>query len=145
MSDSNEIIRNQDGSPKLPDWIVKMAEGMQSLREVDALDDMIMTLPAEQLKQVYSKLDLGVFQQFLEWQMENNPCSPLKLTSLLRINGRPFTLAKHPFFEPLFYPDLPDSLLLVCGRQVGKSTGLAAQGVLQGAAGDGHFADGATA
>jgi hypothetical protein len=134
MSDSKEIIRNQDGSPKLPDWIVKMAEGMQSLREVDALDDMIMTLPADQLKQVYSKLSMEVFQQFLEWQMENNPCSPLKLTSLLRINGRPFTLAKHPFFEPLFYPDLPDSLLLVCGRQVGKSTGLAAQGVLQGAA-----------
>jgi len=134
MDGSKDIFNADPKSANIPDWVVRMANGMGSLREIDALDDMIMTLPAEQLKELHSKLSLADFQKFLEAQMQLNPSSPLWLTSLLRINGRPFTLARHPFSAPLFYPDLPDSLLLVCGRQVGKSSSLAAQGVLQGAA-----------
>jgi hypothetical protein len=120
--------------PELPDWLRKMVSGMKSLREIDQLDDLIMTMPADKLKALQGRLDMDLFRRFMEWQLASNPASPIRLTSLLRINGRPFTLAKHPFFEPMFYPDLPDSTLLVCARQVGKSTHLAAQGVLQAGA-----------
>jgi hypothetical protein len=119
MSDSKDLVT--EGMPELPDWLRKMVSGMKSLREIDQLDDLIMTMPAERLKELHGRLDMDLFKRFMEWHVASNPSSPVRLTSLLRINGRPFTLSKHPFFEPMFYPDLPDSLLLVCARQVGKA------------------------
>lgn len=53
------------------------------------------------------------------------------LPILLRLRGRPYTLNDHFPMEPLFRKDMPLQTLLRCGRQVSKSTSLAAQGVVQ--------------
>lgn len=130
----------KDEKPKVdlttlaPKWVVDMAAGMKSICEVDDIDDRVFSLPPDQLNELASKLDITEFSKFLKFYLDMNQASPIRLTSMLRLNGRPFTLAKHKFFEPLFYPNLPDRTLLVCARQVGKSTHIAAQGVLQAAA-----------
>lgn len=139
MSDSEKINETRgkvDISSLAPPWVVDMARKMTSIREVDQIDDMVFSLPPEQLKELYGRLDMSAFSKFLSRYLEANNSSPIRLTSMLRLNGRPFTLVKHKFFEPLFYPDLPDRTLLVCARQVGKSTHIAAQGVLQAASMD---------
>lgn len=53
------------------------------------------------------------------------------LPMMLRLRGRPYTLEDHFPMEPLFHTELPVQSLLRCGRQVSKSTTLAAQGVIQ--------------
>ena len=118
----------------MPGWVHDMASGMKSLTEVDAIDDVVFGLNPAKLNEMYSKLNLQDFSKFLESTLAEKAYSPIRLTSMLRLNGKPFTLAKHRFFEPMFYPNLPDRTLLVCARQVGKSTHIAAQGVLQAAA-----------
>ena len=137
MNDSNEIFNDRpkvDLTSLAPKWVVDMASDMKSIREVDGIDDMVFAMSPEKIKEIYSKLDMGEFRRFMSTYLDNNLSSPIRLTSMLRLNGRPFTLVKHKFFEPLFYPNLPDRTLLVCARQVGKSTHIAAQGVLQAAA-----------
>jgi hypothetical protein len=60
-----------------------------------------------------------------------------RLTSLVpvlpyffRLKGQPYTLKDHFVMEPLFSAQMPQSLILKTGRQVTKSSSLAAQGVL---------------
>lgn len=137
MNDSRKISEEKpkvDLTTLAPRWVVDMANNMKSICEIDEIDDRVFALPPEKLQDLHDKLDINEFSKFLKYYLETNRSSPIRLTSMLRLNGRPFTLAKHKFFEPLFYPDLPDRTLLVCARQVGKSTHLAAQGVLQSAA-----------
>jgi len=52
------------------------------------------------------------------------------LPLFLNLKGRPYTLDDHYPFEPFFRTLLPRSVLLKTGRQVSKSTSLAAQGVV---------------
>jgi hypothetical protein len=136
MNNSEEI---NDQKPKTdltslaPKWVVDMANNMKSICQIDDIDNMIFTMSPEKLKEMYSRLNMHDFAKFMKMYLNMNQFSPIHLTSMLRLNGRPFTLVKHKFFEPLFYPNLPDRTLLVCARQVGKSTHIAAQGVLQAA------------
>jgi hypothetical protein len=52
------------------------------------------------------------------------------LPLMLQLKGKPYSLRDHFPFEPMFRTRMPDSLVYKCGRQVSKSTSLAAQGVL---------------
>ncbi len=52
------------------------------------------------------------------------------LPLLLRLKGKPYTLDEHFPFEPFFRTRVPREILFKCGRQVAKSTSLAAQGVV---------------
>lgn len=53
------------------------------------------------------------------------------LPVILRLKGTPFTLNDHFPFEPLFHTRMPEALIVVAGRQVGKSASITAQGVVQ--------------
>ena len=54
------------------------------------------------------------------------------LPMLLQLRGKPFTLQEHIQFEPMFrVTEVPQRQIFVCGRQVGKSTCLAARQVLR--------------
>lgn len=55
------------------------------------------------------------------------------LPLILSLNGKPYTLSDHFPFEPLFQFQLARRLVLKTGRQVSKSTSLAARGVLMSA------------
>jgi hypothetical protein len=55
--------------------------------------------------------------------------SPL-LPLLLNLKGGPYTLRHHYPFEPFFRTTLPTQTLVKSGRQVAKSTSLAAQGLI---------------
>jgi len=57
------------------------------------------------------------------------PALPLLLT----LKGKAYSLQKHFPMEPLFTLRPPRTFVLMCGRQVSKSTGLAAQGCVQSA------------
>lgn len=52
-------------------------------------------------------------------------CAPL-----LRLNDRPYTLDEHFLVESLFRTRMPKHLTLKAGRQIAKSTTLAAQGII---------------
>lgn len=52
------------------------------------------------------------------------------LPLLLRLKGKPYTLKNYFPFEPFFRTRVPKRVLLKTGRQVSKSTSLAAQGVV---------------
>lgn len=56
--------------------------------------------------------------------------SPM-LPYLLNLRGEPYDLSSHFVMEPLFKTELPWKTLVKCGRQVSKSTSLAAQGFIQ--------------
>ena len=129
----DEEKKKNDLTALAPKWVVEMANNMKSICQVDDIDDLVFAMSPEKLSEMYAKLDMNEFSKFMKMYLELNQSSPIRLTSMLRLNGRPFTLVKHKFFEPLFYPNLPDRTLLVCARQVGKSTHIAAQGVLQAA------------
>lgn len=58
--------------------------------------------------------------------MSLKPLLPL----LLKLKGKPYRLHNYFPFEPFFRTRMPKSVLLKTGRQVSKSTSLAAQGVL---------------
>lgn len=56
------------------------------------------------------------------------------LPFLLNLKGKPYSLARHPQMEVLYkIRDVPLRTLLMCGRQVSKSTNLAAQAVVHSA------------
>ena len=136
MTDSEKFDekRKNDITPLVPRWVKDMVGNMKSICEIDDIDDMVFALTPAQTAEMYAKLDMTQFSKFMQHHLATSKSSPLRLTSMLRLNGKPFTLVKHKFFEPLFYPNLPDRTLLACARQVGKSTHIAAQGVLQAAA-----------
>ena len=52
------------------------------------------------------------------------------LESMLQLKGKPFSLARHFPFEPFYKTLMPKKVVLISGRQVAKSTSLAAQGIL---------------
>lgn len=52
------------------------------------------------------------------------------LPLLLRLKGKPYRLSNYFPFEPFFRTRMPKTVLLKTGRQVSKSTSLAAQGVV---------------
>jgi hypothetical protein len=52
------------------------------------------------------------------------------LPALLTLKGKPYNLNRHFPFEPFFNTFMPRNLVLKTGRQVSKSTSLAAQGVI---------------
>jgi hypothetical protein len=52
------------------------------------------------------------------------------LPAMLALKGRPYTLTNHFPFEPFFRTRMPKTTLLKTGRQVSKSTSLAAQGII---------------
>ena len=52
------------------------------------------------------------------------------LPLFLHLKGKPFTLKRHFPFEPFYNTILPKKVVLKTGRQVSKSTNLAAQGVI---------------
>ena len=121
---------------KLPDWAQNTVNKCKYYRDIDNIDEEVFSTPQGDLQEMLNQIPPELYQSFVNHISSSKAWeeSPVKLTSLLRINGKPFTLAKHRFFEPMFYSDLPPRLLLVCGRQVGKSSNMAAQGVLQAAA-----------
>lgn len=55
------------------------------------------------------------------------------LPLLLSLKGEPYTLTQHFPFEPFFRTRMPKVILLLTGRQVSKSTSLAAQGIVSSA------------
>jgi hypothetical protein len=52
------------------------------------------------------------------------------LPLVLNLNGKPYTLSQHYPFAPLFRMLMPKNMVLKTGRQVSKSTSLAAHGVV---------------
>lgn len=52
------------------------------------------------------------------------------LPCLLNLSGQPYTLEDHFVFEPFFSTQMPRFTVLKTGRQVSKSTSLAAQGII---------------
>jgi hypothetical protein len=52
------------------------------------------------------------------------------LPCLLTLKGNPYTLEDHFPFAPLFRTHMPENLVVMSGRQVSKSTSLAANGVV---------------
>jgi hypothetical protein len=58
--------------------------------------------------------------------------SPL-LPYMLSLKGKPYTLERHFPLEPFFNTNMPRKILLKAGRQIGKSTVLAAQGIVSAA------------
>ncbi len=55
------------------------------------------------------------------------------LPGLLHLHGRPYSLQDYFPMEPVFKLESPHKMILKCGRQVSKSTVLAAQGTLRAA------------
>lgn len=71
---------------------------------------------------------LEVFEKAAkEGSLDNMSC----FLSYLRLKGKPMTLKKHFMLTPLYATRFPMRILWKCGRQVGKSAGLASQGTLQ--------------
>jgi len=71
---------------------------------------------------------------------ENGQLSTLlPILPALSLKGQPYSIANHAPFEPLFSLVVPRRTLWKTGRQVSKTTGLAAQSVLQSAT-QSHFA-----
>ena len=120
---------------ELPTWAKDAVKSCKTLRDIDDIDKDVFSKPIDELRKLHDQIPKGLYEDFVQGAMQEPKWreSPIKLTSLLKINGKPFTLSKHRFFEPMFYSDLPPRTLLVCARQVGKSTHMAAQGVLQAA------------
>lgn len=55
------------------------------------------------------------------------------LPLMLRLEGKPYTLKDRFMFSPLFNLKIPQSLVIKAGRQVSKTTSIAAQGVIYAA------------
>jgi len=95
-----------------------------------------------------------IVNQLVEWSNSQNTANPLPLNKglrlisdlyknkncdtlvpilplLLSLKGRPFTLKDHMPMEPLYrFRDVPLNTLVKCGRQVSKSTSLAATSIM---------------
>lgn len=63
--------------------------------------------------------------------LKNNPGSLLPLAYLLNLRGKPYNLSDHFPFEAFFTRIMPRKSVWKCGRQVAKTTGMAASGVLR--------------
>jgi len=74
----------------------------------------------------YSKL-IGQFRDALEGK---SPTVEFLLPLLLNLKGKPYTIHDHFPFSPVFRHRRPRKIVLKTGRQVSKSTSLAADGVV---------------
>jgi hypothetical protein len=98
----------------------------------------IETASAEVLEQLMSATRNGrnlsatdrltLFRKLCEWG-QIHTLEPL-LPLLLTLKGKPYTLDDHFPFSPLFRTRMAKNLLVKSGRQVSKSTSLAANGVI---------------
>jgi hypothetical protein len=87
-------------------------------------------LPPEKERQGNSDLsDWMKLVDSTEAAQENN-YSPM-LPYMLNLRGMPYSLDNHFVMEPLFKTKIPWKTVYKCGRQVSKSTTLAAQGFVQ--------------
>lgn len=68
----------------------------------------------------------------------DNPHTLVPVLGLLNLHGKPYNLNEHFFMEPIFRTNVPKQFIFKCGRQVTKSTCLAANGVIR-AAGKPHL------
>ncbi len=57
--------------------------------------------------------------------------SYIPILPILSLKGAPYSLESHAPFEPIYTLDVPEQMLYKCGRQVSKTTNMAAQAVLQ--------------
>jgi hypothetical protein len=132
MADSKKEKFKEEGKSvssfidQLPDWAKDTVQSCQHYRDIDKIDDKVFSLPTDQVKALNDAIPEGLYESFVKQMVSQKKWdeSPIKLTSMLRLNGKPFTLSKHRFFEPMFYSDLPPRMLLVCARQVGKALAL---------------------
>jgi hypothetical protein len=71
---------------------------------------------------------LTLFRKLVEMGQVHTlePLLPL----LLSLKGKPYTLTNHYPFAPMFRTRMPSQLVIISGRQVSKSTSLAANGVV---------------
>jgi len=125
-----------DTIEKCPQWARTILESCKSIKDIDKIDQEISQIPIDKLKSMLKELPSDSFTT-LASDFADNPFwryNAARLPGLLKLNGKPYSLARHRFFEPLFYPQQPAKTLLCCARQVGKSSTLAAQGVIQAAA-----------
>ena len=112
----------RDGSPL--EWVGQQPEapknGVQSLLEelisIDTADSASMHAKTALLKELAAKCAFPTLE----------PILPL----VLNLNGKPYSLQDHFPFSPLFRILMPKSQVWKTGRQLSKSTSLAAHGVV---------------
>lgn len=73
----------------------------------------------------------AMFTSIKDGMASSHVDSLIPLASMLRLRGKPYSLKDHFPFEPLFRKNLTKRTLYKCGRQVAKSTSIAASGVLR--------------
>lgn len=86
-------------------------------------------MPESSENTVLSRND--IFKELKELYRTRQAQSLIPFLPLFSIHGKPMTLNKHYVMEPLFKLDQPKRLVLLCGRQEGKSMSLATQSILQ--------------
>lgn len=99
---------------------------------VDSLDkdlDPVQAIVSEQNKQLNNVERLSLFRKIVEKDalITTAPLLPL----LFNLRGKPYTLINHFPFESFFRLRMPRNVVLKAGRQVSKSTSLAAQMIMQ--------------
>ena len=92
-----------------------------------SLDELLSRLPPSDKQTDVVKGLVDAVRPMLKYGCFN--LAPL-LPAFLSLKGRPYTLDHHFPFEPFFSTALPRNITLKTGRQVSKSTSLAAQGVI---------------
>jgi len=76
--------------------------------------------------------ELTALKTFVDFY-KTRPDTLVPILGLLNLKGRPYSLRDHFAMEPLFKLRLPRRMLFMCGRQISKSTSLAASGILRAA------------
>ncbi len=92
------------------DLLAMLSSGMKHGRKAE---------PADQLVALRKLVEAGEIQTL-------EPLLPLLLT----LKGKPYTLADHFPFAPLFRTHMSQALVVKAGRQAGKSVSIAANGIL---------------
>lgn len=84
-------------------------------------------MPKESVLETAPKEIDGVAAQYAGGDIR----SYVPILPILSLKGAPYTLVSHAPFEPIYSLDVPEQMLYKCGRQVSKTTNMAAQAVLQ--------------
>ena len=79
---------------QLPDWAKSAVESCKTYRDIDNLDKDIFTRPISQIKEMASQIPPGLYESFIQNTLSSSAWdeSPIRLTPLLKINGKPFSL-----------------------------------------------------
>lgn len=110
MEQTSSIVETST-VPQLPDPVREIIQNFQSGEHV-SLADVV---------------------QILKILRARYPDTLVPILGLLSLDGRPYSLDKHFFMEPVFKVSVPRRILLKCARQVGKSATLSANCVLRSA------------